>query len=510
MCCRSWHSRRAIPAWGTASLFLVMSQVAAAQPEEATPPASDPPAETTVAEPDAAGMQDESETGQTKKPSASNGAFDTPPAEGDAGTAPVLESADIARLLDKVRILQTERGRYGRALDEALIDLGRAYSEAGEHVFAANAFKQALFVARANYGLYSKAQLTALKELIEANKALGKPQDVIDNYFLMYWIHKRQYGDQDLRLLPVIDEVSRAQAGISLGDDQQMDREAFMERRSILRDAVKIVEANYGPEDPRVAGVLNRVAWANFALARQTGKLLHYREYRASKRGGTIFIDESLAERFTLIDEAVRRGGDALDRIEDLFEALYEKDPKAAAYSLALARLHKGDWELLYGSGTGRREYADAYELLLESEEGEAAANRLLGDPQLLPAPVDFPGQKGLEEDAESPPDDPTRTIKLSMEIAFTGRVRNAEIVLAPDALQEEAENLLQYMKLQRFRPRVEDGRTVTADILRQYYVKEDGTVILLDRVRRRDNAQTAVYDSSRREPEPASSGRGG
>lgn len=482
-----------MPILGIASLFLVLAQFSTAQPADTPSPAPESVANESETAPDAADGPQASDDESTPEEAMA----DTVP----DGRAAVLESVDFARLIEKVQVLQTERGRYGRGLDTALIDLGQAYREAGEHALAANAFAQALFVARANYGLYSEAQLPALKELIKANKAQGKSQEVIDNYFLMYWIHKRQYGENDLRLLPVIDEVSRAQAGIFLDDDQQMDRAAFMERRRILQDAVDIVEANYGPEDPRLAGVLNRVAWANFALARQTGKLLHYREYKAAKRGGTVFVDQSLSDSFALIDETVRRGGDALDRIEDLFEEQYEQDPKASAYPLALARLHKGDWELLYGSGTGRREYGEAYELLLASEEGRAAADRILGKPQLLPAPTDFPGQEVLEEEDEIPPEDPSRIVELSMEIAFTGRVREIEILKAPEALKEDAESLARYMKFQRFRPRVADGETVNAEISRRYYVKEDGTVLLLDRIRERSEARTTADNNSQNAP---------
>jgi len=498
MCCQMLGLRRSPLLWGIASLFLVLARVSTAQPTGDPSPMSAPDAED--APPDSAERRETPADGKTPDSA-------SPDSADDNGKAAVLESANFARLLDKVEILRTERGRYGRGLDRALIELGRAYYDAGEHALAAHAFEQALFVARANYGLYSRAQLQPLKELIKANKALGQSRRVIDNYFLMYWIHKRQYGAQDLRLLPVIDEVSRAQSGIFLDDDQQMDREAFMERRRILQDAVEIVEANYGPTDPRVAGVLNRVAWANFALARQTGKLLHYREYKAARRGGTVFVDDSLSEGFTLIDETVRRGGDALDRIEDLYEERYDKDPKSAAYALALARLHKGDWELLYGSGTGRREYAEAYELLLESEEGEAAAERLLGTPQLLPAPVDFPGQEATEDETDLPPEDPARIIELSMDVAFTGRVRNAEVVEAPGALEENADRLVRYMKFQRFRPRVEEGRTVNSKISRRYYVQDDGTVLLLDRMMERREAQTAADGGTRNASDPASGG---
>jgi len=502
MCCYRTCLRFPVPVGAIVATIFASAALGQAPPNESSPERSEPAGEETEASGSAVPAAGESAAPEDAQTGEGVDGGSSPAEErqseagdGNAQTAPVIESGELARVLDRVHLLRTERGRYGRGLDKALRELGYVYREAGERLLAADAFKQALFVARANYGLYSSAQIPALKELIKENKALGNSQAVIDNYFLMYWIHKRQYGAQNPRLLPIIDEVSQAQSEIFLDDDQGMDRASFMERRRILEDAVDIVEANFGEHDPRMAGVLNRVAWANFALARQTGKLLHYREYKAAQRGGTVFVDESVAQSFALIDEAVRRGGSALDRVEDLFEDRYEEDPVAAAYPLAIARVHLGDWELLFGAGTGRREYSDAYDLLMESEEGEAVVQGILGEPQMLPAPVEFPGNDvaDKEDDKDPPPDDRDRIIELAIDVAFTGRVRKVEIVDAPSELKEAADNLVSYMELQRFRPKVVEGRPVNAEISRRYYVKDDGTVVLMDRLAEEVGARASV-----------------
>jgi len=454
------------------------SGVDSAPEDAAADPAPEPAPENAAAPP------------RSKETRTSPGPESATPANGDKASGAVsakatsgeraLPAAALEQAVKRVQRLQAEGGAYAPELDTAYIELGLALREAGEREQAAEAFEQALYVARANHGLYSLEQLAALRHLIEENRTLGNWEEVVDSYFLLYWVHKRQYGTDDPRLLPVIERVANAQIDVPMSVTVGPETaERYHEIRNLLQDAVAISETRYGENDPRVAGTLSRLAWTNFALAVQTGKMIHYREYQAARRGGTVFIDETLAEAFTAIEQSWRRGGDALDRIEEIYESAYEQGEPWAPYGMALARIHLGDWDILYGSGSGRSDYREAYELLGETDQPDVYRKRLMGEPRLLPAPTiasedDLERPEGAEEE---------RTIELAFDVTRSGRPRDLVIVRLPEGMEDEANTLREYISFQRFRPRIIGGRAEPRRITRRYLVTDSGRIRPVDRM---------------------------
>jgi len=81
-----------------------------------------------------------------------------------------------------------------------------------------------------------------------------------------------------------------------------------------------------------------------------------------------------------LIARTEREGRKALKRIEDL----YETEEPSRLFPRAPAVARQGDWLQLYRSGSARRYYKWAYQLLEQMEDSEQYIARAFGEPRVL------------------------------------------------------------------------------------------------------------------------------
>lgn len=392
-----------------------------------------------------------------------------------------MTAPTYVRVLDEVQRLRAQHGAYAPELRDALLQLGLAYREAGERAQAADAFAQALYVARAHHGLYSLEQVPVLERLIEENRALGRGDDVLNNYQLLYWVNKRHFGDNDPRTLPYIDRIAQAFIGITHGGLQFESAIDVRPVTTLLDKAVTIVESHYGERDPLLVDVLSRVAQVNYSLAVQTGKLPEYRALDRGPMRRVVSLDQQTLTAFALISETETRGQDALKRIRDIYEAVAGGHPDASAYARAYIRIQQGDWKQMYGSGDGSREYAEAYRLLQDTGRADAYIANFFAQPRILPAPAiaisDAAAPPAREAAASAAP-----VIELAFDVTAKGRVRNVELTDVPPGMEDEAKQLETNMEFQRFRPKIVDGKPVTMRVSQRSVVDGQGRVFLLDR----------------------------
>src|SRR5690606_20532927 len=73
----------------------------------------------------------------------------------------------------------------------------------------ARALYHALFVIRANEGLYSLTQVPILDLLIDSRKQIGDWRGVADAHDLLIWVYRRNYEPDDPRMLPALKRLRR-------------------------------------------------------------------------------------------------------------------------------------------------------------------------------------------------------------------------------------------------------------------------------------------------------------
>ncbi|GAB4138897.1 MAG: hypothetical protein Tsb0016_05170 [Sphingomonadales bacterium] len=409
-----------------------------------------------------------------------------------------LPQPALQQALATVESLRARGGAYAPGLRDALLDLGFAFREAGERAQAVRAFAEALYVARANHGLYALEQIPAIEGLIQENRALGRGDAVLNHQQLLYWVSRRQFGENDPRLLPHIDRIAKTY--MQIGRDGLAYQEVIdiREANEMLDKAVAIVEENFGRNDPLLIDVLNRVVQTNYAFAAQTMQLPEFRALDMGPRRQVVAVDEQSMAAFALIMETQSRGDAALKRIREIYEAVAGPDPASAAYAQAFIRIQQGDWKQIFGRGDGRREYLEAYALLRQTERGDQFVDQFFGQPRILPVPA-----VTMQANDEHPVVEPVeanddRIIEIAFDVTASGRVRNVELTRVPEGMDEHAKTLRDNILEQRFRPKVENGDTVTSRVVRHSFVDERGSVFMLNRVV--DGVYAALLPQRRKE----------
>lgn len=109
----------------------------------------------------------------------------------------------------RVRDIEADEGVYSYNLVPQLLGLGLLVQEQQDHATAASVFERALYIVRANNGLYSPYQLAILDRVIESNSALGDWEKVADSYDLMHWLYRRNFGKDDPRQLKTLKRLRR-------------------------------------------------------------------------------------------------------------------------------------------------------------------------------------------------------------------------------------------------------------------------------------------------------------
>jgi tetratricopeptide (TPR) repeat protein len=126
----------------------------------------------------------------------------TPDSAAGDGSAPVMDeqtaleiSQQLTRFEENLALLESEEGPYDGSLIEALLDMGRYYTQISQHQSAAEVFERALNITRISGGLLSPQQLPVLEELIDAHKAAGAWQLADDREHLSYYLNTRLHAN---------------------------------------------------------------------------------------------------------------------------------------------------------------------------------------------------------------------------------------------------------------------------------------------------------------------------
>jgi hypothetical protein len=108
-----------------------------------------------------------------------------------------------------IRRIESDGGMLDPRLFPLLLGLALEQREIGRHDEAARTLYHALFVIRANEGLYSLTQVPVLDLLIDSRTELGEWRAVADAYDLLIWVYRRNYEPDDPRMLPALKRLRR-------------------------------------------------------------------------------------------------------------------------------------------------------------------------------------------------------------------------------------------------------------------------------------------------------------
>jgi len=465
--------------------------VPAAASTPATPAVSEPvvsgaaaavqPPTTSTAGAGATTASNQQPTTQTAVKSATP-AGSQPPAEDSPAPTPGQQ-----RFLDAVQSLEAEGGAYDAGLAEQLLGLGASYQAAGRHTEAAGALSRAAHIVRVNEGLYSTSDLPILERLIESYSALGEWDGVGSSYQQMFQIHRRNYGDNDVRMLPALQRLSAWHLSAYLADVGENPINHLEAARNLYESSLGILRGAPAGPNRRLEETLRESAIVDYYLA----------SYLPADGGGTSFSAgpssrEQAGPAYALM--GFTSGRDALARVVEL----RKQDPSTSPLMRGQAVAELGDWHQLFNRRqTALDIYKEAW-TQAAADSSNAAVNQIFGQPIALPVLPDglatladagvAPGgketlitvafavsERGLVEDIRIVEPQPSANI-TPPEKTETADTKAAAQVDADTQTPEQKAATLQVEKLRkrlratRFRPRFEAGLPMpTPDVTYSY-----------------------------------------
>jgi len=366
-------------------------------------------------------------------------------------TTEVTESDPISDYLDAIETAEAERSAYSTELSDLYFGLGKSHFSKREYERARRAYQRGMQIERVNYGLNSLSQTPYLLSIAEAESFLGnwdESQNALEN---LYEINSQAYGENDPRMLPVLDELldwymNTYSERTSIGGYQNL---VISER---LSNRMAIILKNSVPlEDPDAAQRYRKISHLHYFIAN------HIKQYgEPSESGLTINSGSTTKSLNSTSQQHYRRGKAALEKVVESLEK--QENSSDSQKALAIAEL--GDWYLVFGQRmSASKAYKLAYQSLQVNSESQQLTKTLFGQPSI----IEF---TALETREKSPP----QKLQVSMVISKAGVPGKMEILNPPENISKnEVRAILKKIRSKRFRPRLVDGETTESSIVFPY-----------------------------------------
>lgn len=390
---------------------------------------------------------------------------------------------EITQYEDSIQALE---GSFGANSSELYLSLAEAQLTLGNTREASEAYREALQSLRVSFGLYSEQQFDVIQDYNSVLFDLEDWEQIDSNLHLATHLAGQIYGSQDSRYVSAATalaswKIKAFDTGLFRANNERSVVEAARIYR-VLIDGLAADDENY---NAKKADYLQAEGLAHFYSAKYVADLpvdafqanapetvphqqcyplvmsIDSRQPVRTTCQGAQSNPEFFAAQQRAKNETVRRHLVAMRESFASAIEVIEEDASASIREIALATLNLGDASLLAQDyQRANSQYRKAWELL--SRDGESATLReeLLGQPVRV--------MQGVLQDIVI--DDRIRSNVLSGSIAFDvterGEIENIDIQGRPQDLERENVGAIAIRLDQAtFRPRIHEGRPVTARI---------------------------------------------
>lgn len=390
-------------------------------------------------------------------------------------------AAPTSRLLDRARQLEdyrsaiarveAEQGAWGAGLAEQLSGLGETYQVRGQHRDAIEIFDRAIHVSRINNGLYDLGQVPIIDRLLESLMARGQWEEVHKRHQYLYWLHKRNFGADDPRMLPVIDRLGKWYLNdYALNPNRRMMGQ-LVDAHNLFQQAIFIIDGTYGQEDLRLIEPLRGIVMSNWFFYNYTGgssgiSAMERDQFtRDIGPDQTHFVQDQNARYTQYMRNNYADGKQALVRMVEI----YSKSPDAPPGAAAQAKIELADWEQLFDRRRAALAlYEQAYQELMSDEKTRHLAHKAFAQPVALPALDLVEAEVASESDGESN----EQYVVVSFNVNRFGRAERVEVIeTSPEGGSEHRTRIRRNLESTQFRPRMVDGVAVETPGLTQRYL---------------------------------------
>ncbi|MEX2962620.1 energy transducer TonB [Microbulbifer sp. TYP-18] len=394
-------------------------------------------------------------------------AYAPPPAYIEAASTPLQTvkrqlrpSGDIDRYRERIEQIEAEYGAYGAGMDEELLGLGTALQRSGAHQEAIREFRRAMLINRVNGGLYSLNQVAMIERMIESQIALDQWEDANDNHQYLYWLYVRNYGENDPRMLPVIDNLSRWHLQAYVEEKGGTMSEHLISATNLYSLAVDIITNNFGANDLRLVDALRGLKVTNYYLSTYDGEPQEPVVIKTSFSGASEPQPQLRSQLDHYRFNSFASGKKAIARIVDV----YQKNPQSPPAASAKAKVELGDWYMMFNKWhSAKKTYGEAYQALWDNGASNQEIEEIFGRPTALPSlPMLDEDRRLLSESY----------VTVSYDVTAFGKARNIKILHArPSDRVSIRSRVRNALKRAKFRPRFEQGEPVDTKGIVQRFV---------------------------------------
>lgn len=359
-----------------------------------------------------------------------------------------------------VEEIELEGGAWDQNLTQELSALGVLQQQQGNHLEAIEIFDRAIHINRINSGLNTLEQVSDVERLIDSYLALGNWEQADLYYEYLFYIQQRAYGPHDPRMIPVLDRLAswNIQAfNIGYGESLGI---RLSSAQILFSAAARMVAVHFGENDERYIQYRRNIANSAYLVARNPELLAE--TDRIDYRNSQEVLRERLDEQSPVRPRGFQAGEQALRAIVRHYAAKENSEVE-----LASAITDLGDWYLMFERRRAAEDlYREAWNILGRADNGAELQQELFGQStpiptfadsvdSLLTQPITTTDGKSLNYDY----------VDVVIDVTETGVARNVEILS-----EETAVNSAQFSRLRReirnsyFRPRLENGEVVRSD----------------------------------------------
>ncbi len=326
-----------------------------------------------------------------------------------ANDAPRDAEATLVRL---VELIESQDGIFDDSLVEPLIALGNAHKMQGELDDSLSAYIRARYVTHRNYGVVNGEQLPIIDLMTELHIAMGELTDANREQRLAYRIADTNCGDDDVCRVDGMYKLARWY--------QRLSR--FTQARGLYRDALEILEEEYGANHTGLVPALHGVAQTYEQQGQRFG------EGRRSLERAAAILD---AQAFADVTEHV----DAHRKLGDWYNLTNDHERARAAYARA--------WDVIAADDESATEAKAVFAL------PEALRYRppepIIGDPAWHESRLDG------------------SYVVVEFDVNEFGRVENARVIEANTSARVRKE-VRDAVRRAKYRPKLEDGVPVRSE----------------------------------------------
>ncbi len=402
-----------------------------------------PVALTTDMDPDWSGMH-----GQARRETAPSGGFERQ-----------LQSLESVQ--QSISAIEFEGGAWDLGLAENLVAMAELYSGQGAYQEAVDAYERAIHVSRVNLGLDSLEHIPTVERLIDNYVALGDWQSADRYQEYLYYTHRKAFGLDDPRMLPVLDRLARWKLSVfnaRWGDQQGLN---LISALRLYRIASTIVSTHFGSGDERYFRYLRDTAGTAYLVARYQGLVAEASqpEYR--------IIEERYPDQSRTFSPAFIEGyEEGLDALQLIVDSFGEEDRLTTEYAAALN--HLGDWYLLFDRRrTAETLYAEAYGVLAAQENGDELIREVFGKVMPLPTFSDEIETIFISSAVSSREQEARKIGFVDVEFAVSAYGAVTDLAILTDESLVDSRvlsSLRRKVRATTFRPIVENGEMVRSE----------------------------------------------